>query len=136
MPAESAISLHGLVGGTMMVPVELVRTLMLLVGLADISMADLPRSPTTPASVAMLCWSGVELEVDKTMPFVVSYFPSVMLSRNDWTLMVSVVATPLTVVVRVAVTLTQPTRAKQRNAVRRVILDGVEGFDGMPSRSR
>ena len=119
-----------------MFPVELVRTLMLLVGLADISMADLPRSPTTPASVAMLCWSGVALEVDKTMPFVVLYEPSVMLSRNDWTLMVSVVATPLTVVVRVAVTFTQPHRAKQSNAVRRVILDGVEGFDGMPWRSR
>ena len=134
-------SLH-FVGATMILPVELVEIDTVLVGLLAISMADFPRSPTTPASVAMLCWSGVALEVDKTMPLVLENVPSVIDSRNDLTVMVSVVRIPFTVVVRVAVTATHPHKADpirtrpMRETETRLILNGVAGFGETPSRSR
>jgi hypothetical protein len=108
MPAESAVCLH--LGVMSRLPLALVETETELVGaLAANSVARL----TTPLDrVEMLCWSGVVLVVERTMPLVVLYVPSVMSAKKDLTLIVSVTGTPLTAVVRVAVTATHPQSAK------------------------
>ena len=117
-------------------PVALVVTDTVLVGCLASNMALLPKSPTTPANVAIDCWSGVLLAVESTMPFVVEYDPSVMLDRKDFTEIVSVTGTPLTAVVRVAVTATHPHRASMTTVQGAInfTLDGVAEVCGWPSR--
>ena len=64
-------------------------------------MADLPRSVTAPARMAIDCWSGVALLTLRAMPLPLVYMPLLMVLRKLLTFMESV--TPLAVRVAVAV---------------------------------
>ncbi len=116
-----------------MFPVLFVRTLTVLVGALA---ANIVARLTTPlASVAMLCWSGVVLDVDSTMPLVVAYVPSVMSARNDLTVMVSVTGFPATVVVRVAVTATHPQSATANRPAMRAFILAQMGWKDLATHS-